>query len=913
MMDLKGIGGDDRNGSLVQAEMGEPVSAQGGADGCLSSDGATTTDDTDTPAKGGPEIVIGFDTEWMSDPKRKLRNIVLAYGLYVLCGRTGTGVGMVVEPRGPERVHRLSMKRLLGLAIQRAIEVGILECWPEVVTVAVHFGRGDLAACSDFKLLRAKLDAVKGVFATGARSIRMEVERDEKSGLPVDRLPLLPKQQQLAVLDRSGNQHEVRVRFLDTYAVAPMGASLDALGELVGYPKLELPAGYEKEDMGRFKDEQPQMFQAYLLRDAEVTARYALRYTAFCRDVLKLKKPRATLGSTAVAYFLATLKAMKIDRMKAFGQRTVTMTRYSRETGRVYKVRETVLGFARAVIDGAGAEAYSGGRTETFITGPVAAAELRDIDLRSAYPTAMSAIGMPDYEAARLVGNDAIDEFRADVLGFAEVEFEAPGHVHCPPFGVRSERGLIFPRRGVTVATAAEIAAARRAGVKVVIRVGVIIPWDASIRPYEKFVVDLLILREELKDDKGKDTLESKTVKEITNSLYGKVAQAVRPRTEYDARTGHSRALGPSAVTNPVLAAFITGLVRASIAEMLNSIPAGKRVVSVSTDGFLTEAAPDDIDVDGPASQVLVAARRRIAEQTGKVPKSNRDELLEVKKRVREVVAFRNRGVTTTAVVKGSDPVVAKASIKVDRKIDASAYLLDRYLTREYDTTVERRDLISLREQMELDADLVSVLRAPRINLDPDMKRRLVRAREVLIQHGDRAGAAHLSTESEPFDTVDEMLAERALFDAWRHGQQRCLKTMEDWEAWQDYRAAATARRRSGATIRITQGGAADVFKRQFLRALVRGQWGVSLDGWQHGDVAAWLTERGYETSLHEVKNATRRSATLTEGVVAAVPATLDLLRVLVSRFPTLDVDKVFAASEVEQVRRAMAGWVALP
>lgn len=88
------------------------------------------------------------------------------------------------------------------------------------------------------------------------------------------------------------------------------------------------------------------------------------------------------------------------------------------------------------------------------MNGQTAAPVLRDIDLRSAYPKAMAAIGVLDYERLRLVREDAIDEFRADVAGFADIVYDTPASVRFPYFGERTERGLIFPRRGRTVATA---------------------------------------------------------------------------------------------------------------------------------------------------------------------------------------------------------------------------------------------------------------------------------------------------------------------------------------------------------------------------------------------------------------------------------------------------------------------------
>jgi hypothetical protein len=239
---------------------------------------------------------------------------------------------------------------------------------------------------------------------------------------------------------------------------------------------------------------------------------------------------------------------------------------------------------------------------------------------------------------------------------------------------------------------------------------------------------------------------------------------------------------------------------------------------------------------------------------------------------------------------------------------DANHFVLDLYLNRGHDTRVERRDLISLRDQMEQDADLVSILRSPRVKFEPDMKRRLVRATVAAIGHGDFAGTEQLATESEPFDTVEHALEERAVFEAWRDAQQRVLKTMADWQAWQDYRASVLARRRTGAGIWVTGGGAADVLKRQFLRALVRGTWGASLDGRTHEGVAGWLTARGYPTTLSAVKNATRPGNEPAEGVVAGVPASLELLRQLVAEFPGLEVERLFAPADAAAARVHLVG-----
>ena len=614
--------------------------------------------------------------------------------------------------------------------------------------------------------------------------------------------------------------------------------------------------------MGRFFDEKPELAKAYNLRDAEITALYIQRFNKFCIEKLGLKRPRTTLGGVAVAIFLKEIAAQNLERERLLGLTTRKRIFYSRQSKRYITSTEELHTFGRALVEKVASLAYQGGRTETFMTGPIRAQEFSDIDLRSAYPTALAAIGVPDYAAVYTVGPGDIALFTADVLGFADVEFSAPETLRFPVFAVPSDRGPIFPRRGQTVATAAEIAAAVHLGCEVRIRTGVILPCDHSVRPFEKFIVQMLGLRTALKDSNGKDTLESKTVKTMSNALYGKTAQSVKPSTAYDPQLGFNRPIGPSAITCAPFAAYTPGLVRAVIAELMNSIPTDDRrvVVSVSTDGFLTSAALNDLSMDGPATQVLLAARRRIDGATGDSFVDDRATLLEVKKRAREVVAFRNRGIATTAPAVGSEPIVAKAGVKVERGVDANDYMLELYLNRTHETVLERCDLISLGEQLRLNADLVSVVRSLRINLEPDFKRDIIAAEDAEIGHGRFAGARHLATVSQPFETVEEAVAARAAFDGWRYGRQRVLKTLQDWEDWRVYQVSRRERRRGSrgkaqkGQASNLRGGPVGVFKRHLLRALVSESWGLSMRGMTQRHAVERLNACGFEVKISDLK-----------------------------------------------------------
>ena len=76
-----------------------------------------------------------------------------------------------------------------------------------------------------------------------------------------------------------------------------------------------------------------------------------------------------------------------------------------------------------------------------------------------------------------------------------------------------------------------------------------------------------------------------KTVKEIVNSIYGKIAQSVagmriiqddvEQRRVFNTMFGVSDRLGPSAITNAMMAAYCTGLVRALLLETMGGCQQG--------------------------------------------------------------------------------------------------------------------------------------------------------------------------------------------------------------------------------------------------------------------------------------------------------------------------------------------------
>ena len=114
------------------------------------------------------------------------------------------------------------------------------------------------------------------------------------------------------------------------------------------------------------------------------------------------------------------------------------------------------------------------------------------------------------------------------------------------------------------------------------------IDWiQGGIRLFEDITRRVGEIRAEAKARDPPDLVLDKLVKEIGNSIYGKVAQAVastriikddvEQRHVFNTKFGVTDQMGPSAITNAMMAAYCTGLVR-GIADRDAGAAAGRDV-----------------------------------------------------------------------------------------------------------------------------------------------------------------------------------------------------------------------------------------------------------------------------------------------------------------------------------------------
>jgi len=709
-----------------------------------------------------PYLIVGFDTEYQAPAapverstvvQHEAKYQVLSYQFHCLssAGQSWSGICC------PDDGERISLGEYLVFALGKGIKDGVIDKLPTKIYLVGHFTRADVPAFSDFKQLQAIISAVRKTFVSIDQSITMEI-------------PFRTDKVRLSILLR------------DTMLLSPGGSqSLSAVGDLIGRPKVVLDRNPTKElamkrNMARVRHDSWDVYRDYALNDAVICVEYLKKIGDLCETVIGRKKFPVTLTSIGVDLLLKSwTDDLRIDPLSVLGREVVTEHRWDKRHGH-YKTFTKQVSIEECFWNELFVtETYHGGRNEQFWFGPCYEADWTDYDLASAYPTAMSLIGIPYWE--KFYFSREIKDYTPTTLGYACVDFKFPDHVRYPTLPVRTQNGLIFPLEGRSYCAAPEIVAALSLGATVTIRHGVIVPTDDKVRIFGKFIGDCLAKRKQY----AKKSFEGLFWKEIANSTYGKTAQGLREKRVFDMRDQEMKPLPPSRITNPFFASYITSFVRAVLGEIINAIPDSKMVFSATTDGFITDATEREIKKaeNGTLGKLFAAGRKTL---TGTAT------VLEKKHAVRLPLGWRTRGQAT--LIEGErndeDPaysvVLARGGISLDDDLDTpqqqSAYVARLFFNRTPSDTVTSSSLTGLRDMIFFDADLVPVETVKRLSMEFDWKRRP----KALGHHSKYY--KHLVFSTAPWRTVKEFRQVRELWTEFQKKRPMCLKSRSDFETF---------------------------------------------------------------------------------------------------------------------------------
>ncbi|HCN9090825.1 hypothetical protein [Escherichia coli] len=806
---------------------------------------------------------IGFDTEYVFNPETR-QNDILSYQSYVVLP-DNTGISNIIYPPDSQKKSRLSFKEFLFQTITPLLETGVITKWPGIINIYAHFIRADIASFanfwSDYKIL---LKGIRGTVSSFKN--RYGIDFDEQQERRV-------KTEQIMFDKRTSPPRCSNVAFIDTLLITPGGMGLAECGELLGLPKLTIPAPYSITNMREYLLGDRAGFEAYALRDAEIAVRYALQVRNFCARELMIDRVPATIGAMAVSRFTKTLKENNMSPEVCLGTHIKTRELWLTEKQAFRTIKNPASVPSRELFETFPINCYHGGRNECFMMGVTPSDHWYDYDLAGAYTTGLLDILTPDYGNIRLSKNP--DDYCGHVMGFALVTFRFPESVPYPSLPVRTDQyGLFFPLSGESWATAPEIELALSLGAEMTIHNGIIVPWICDTSPHNSESTSVFLpFVQQVRENRNrhiKGSLEEKFWKEIGNSLYGKLAQGLRAKTAFDTARGLNRSLPPSSVTQPFFAAHVTGFIRAVVEELMNALPSDSSVVSVTTDGFLTNCPLDKINMSGPLSSRFQSLCDIVD------PGSS---MLTCKHEVSQLIAMKTRGQLTYRAIQGKPVVHARAGVKPPADIprsDYNDYMVDLYLNRLPGQTLSRSTLISTREMWLSESDLVSREQDIRLNLEFDFKRQPV---QPAMNEG------HLLMSSRPWDNMEEALQQRSLFDDWR--QTHTLKTLADWDDWCDFLYCRTVF--SDMKLKVGSKRSDDILVRLFLRALTQCQWGLMLKdkkSYSCKEVAEWLTSEGYSVTVTDVKNAVR--AKIPQMKFSSVtPRMKSLMDIIARKYPT--------------------------
>ncbi|EEZ8673360.1 hypothetical protein NNC26_000796 [Escherichia coli] len=806
---------------------------------------------------------IGFDTEYVFNPETR-QNDILSYQSYVVLP-DNTGISNIIYPPDSQKKSRLSFKDFLCQTITPLLETGVITKWPGIINIYAHFIRADIASFanfwSDYKIL---LKGIRGTVSSFKN--RYGIDFDEQQERRV-------KTEQIMFDKRTSPPRCSNVAFIDTLLITPGGMGLAECGELLGLPKLTIPAPYSITNMREYLLGDRAGFEAYALRDAEIAVRYALQVRNFCARELMIDRVPATIGAMAVSRFTKTLKENNMSPEVCLGTHIKTRELWLTEKQAFRTIKNPASVPSRELFETFPINCYHGGRNECFMMGVTPSDHWYDYDLAGAYTTGLLDILIPDYGNIRLSKNP--DDYCGHVMGFALVTFRFPESVPYPSLPVRTDQyGLFFPLSGESWATAPEIELALSLGAEMTIHNGIIVPWICDTSPHNSESTSVFLpFVQQVRENRNrhiKGSLEEKFWKEIGNSLYGKLAQGLRAKTAFDTARGLNRSLPPSSVTQPFFAAHVTGFIRAVAGELMNALPSDSSVVSVTTDGFLTNCPLNKINMSGPLSSRFQSLCDIVD------PGSS---MLTCKHEVSQLIAMKTRGQLTYRAIQGKPVVHARAGVKPPADIprsDYNDYMVDLYLNRLPGQTLSRSTLISTREMWLSESDLVSREQDIRLNLEFDFKRQPV---QPAMNEG------HLLMSSRPWDNMEEALQQRSLFDDWR--QTHTLKTLADWDDWCDFLYCRTVF--SDMKLKVGSKRSDDILVRLFLRALTQCQWGLMLKdkkSYSCKEVAEWLTSEGYSVTVTDVKNAVR--AKIPQMKFSSVtPRMKSLMDIIARKYPT--------------------------
>jgi hypothetical protein len=678
------------------------------------------------------DIVYSLDAETQSysDDMGNPRNKVLSYQIGALNIKKGTYRECIVFP---ENGKRLRLRDIISNAIGLA-------------------GLG-----------RTKADGVNVLQLThyGIMEWSLFQDRKDVSSLfkEVHKVPVCFRSKEIKSVPLKGS-HYVKVLFrsCDTYLHAPAGfRGLDKLSGMTLTKKVSI-GGWIKDMEGLLRDNRD-LFIHYALSDIRATLEYEALFLHKVSLMTGTPCLPVTLGDLSVKCFDSMIRDMNnipktpilkiIDNeplLRLMGKEITSYTDSRGHSRKSYKYTDKYSWNKTLCSD-----SYYGGLNISFICGERKAAPGKvflDLDFCGAYPTALAACGDIDFNAVSVRFNEIQVRTVDELLKYLKMDLcdisEVPHYYFCldfkwapdtlfPSIPCHTDAGLIYPLEGYTYCTMPELLYALSTG-KLSVTINAYTGFKSKRDAFTLAGVFKKLTEERKKSVKG--TLEERMWKEVSNTLYGKMAQGIKERKVFDITRNESRTLGPSPISCVYYASSCTGLVRAALSSAIDVIGnAGDcEVICATTDGFIAEVPlpegfeikTDDNGIVVPPSieELLEPALLKRLESSYPIHlmikarhKMGCENWLEIKHVGNEVGSYKTR--VNWLTWDGVQQCKAASGMQVDdynkiREIAASDKLVP----------IQKKRLPSMREILDGKVfDLISLITTQKASLAPDGKR----------------------------------------------------------------------------------------------------------------------------------------------------------------------------------------------
>lgn len=421
---------------------------------------------------------------------------------------------------------------------------------------ACHYNRFDLSLFSDF---RNMMD----------RGILTEVQKT----LISTEKPLIIRAKGI----------RFQIYFRDTKTLSG-GVSLEKMGEALGFKKLG--DDLDKTKMLVAELQNHEKVKKYGIRDTEILVKWLRKVMGLIRTIeekyhVKIGNSEipttlsSVLSKTNIKLFAETIKDLKKGRNKS-----------SKTTWHDYFWKGKGSSVARE-LERCGDDLFRGGLNGSSIYG-IVEGPLHDVDIKGAYPRFMKRMKLPDYHNAyKSTDLEEILEKAPRTYSFGKATWKYPKDEINPSVAISSDIGLVCPLEAENeVITGVELEELVASGAKVSLAgEWWIIPKFEEILPCQALLEAFTDLKEN-----SKDVADKNMCKLTMNSLYGQIARGISKPKVFSWSEGDSVPLEPGPLTSPLLASYITAVVRGALAEMIRV--SSQPVPVFTTDGMLSLDSP---------------------------------------------------------------------------------------------------------------------------------------------------------------------------------------------------------------------------------------------------------------------------------------------------------------------------------